>query len=67
MAYDHGGIETLKPKPSGGRNRENMTLEEGKALLARFANAAGEVPSVGAGQPGVLIVRTSVLKKRALR
>jgi transposase len=35
IAYDHGGIEALKPKPNGGRKRENMTLEEEKALLAR--------------------------------
>ena len=41
MAYDHGGLDALKPKPSGGRKRENMTLEEEKALLARFAKAAG--------------------------
>ena len=41
MAYDHGGLEALKPRPSGGRKRENMTLEEEKALLARFAQAAG--------------------------
>lgn len=41
MAYDHGGIKALKLKPSGGRKRENMTLAEEKALLARFAKAAG--------------------------
>ena len=41
MTYDHGGIKALKPKPSGGRQRENMTVAEEKALLARFANAAG--------------------------
>jgi transposase len=41
MAYDHGGIKALKPKPNGGRKHENMTLAEEKALLARFANAAG--------------------------
>ena len=41
MAYDHGGLEALKPRPSGGRKRENMTLEEEKALLARFAQAVG--------------------------
>jgi transposase len=41
MAYDHGGITALKPKPNGGRKRENMTLSEEKALLARFAKAAG--------------------------
>ena len=41
MAYDHGGIKALKPKPSGGRKRENMTLAEEKTLLRRFAKAAG--------------------------
>jgi transposase len=41
MAYDQGGIKALKPKPSGGRKRENMTLQEEKTLLARFAKAAG--------------------------
>ena len=41
MAYDHGGLEALKPRPSGGRKRESMTLEDEKALLARFAKAAG--------------------------
>src|SRR5450759_5343395 len=41
MAYDHGGLEALKPRPSGGRKRENMTLEDEKALLALFAKAAG--------------------------
>ena len=41
MAYDRGGIKALKPKPIGGRQRENMTVTEEKALLARFARAAG--------------------------
>jgi transposase len=41
MAYDKGGIKALKPKPIGGRQRENMTLSEEKALLARFGKAAG--------------------------
>ena len=41
MAYDRGGIKALKPKPNGGRKHENMTLAEEKALLARFAKAAG--------------------------
>jgi transposase len=41
MAYAQGGIESLKPKPNGGRKHENMTLAEEKALLTRFANAAG--------------------------
>ena len=41
MAYDHGGLKALRRKPSGGRKRENMTLAEEKALLMRFAKAAG--------------------------
>jgi transposase len=41
MAYDQGGIKALKPKPRGGRKRENMTIAQEKALLARFAKAAG--------------------------
>jgi transposase len=41
MAYDDGGIKALKPKPIGGRQRENMTLTEEKTLLACFARAAG--------------------------
>jgi transposase len=41
MAYDRSGIKALKPKPIGGRKRENMTVAQEKALLARFAKAAG--------------------------
>src|SRR6202162_2925000 len=41
MAYDNGGHKALKPKPIGGRQRENMTLAEEKVLLDRFAKAAG--------------------------
>jgi transposase len=41
MAYDHGGIKALKPKPNGGRKHENMPLAQEKALLARFAKRAG--------------------------
>src|SRR6201984_93320 len=41
MAYDHGGIKALKPRPNGGRKHENMTVAEEKALLARFAKTAG--------------------------
>src|SRR5580704_4096743 len=44
MAYDDGGIKALKPKPIGGRQRENMTLAGEKALLACFAKAAGAGP-----------------------
>src|SRR3954449_7772639 len=32
MAYDNGGVSALKPKPTGGRKRENMTLEQEKAF-----------------------------------
>jgi transposase len=41
MAYDGGGIKALKPKPIGGRQRENMMPSEEKALLAQFSKAAG--------------------------
>jgi transposase len=41
MAYDGGGIKALKPKPIGGRQRENMTLSGERALLTCFAKAAG--------------------------
>jgi transposase len=41
MAYDNGGVNALRPKPRGGRRRENMTLEEERTFLARFAKAAG--------------------------
>jgi transposase len=41
MDFDHGGIKALKPKPIGGRQRENMTLAGEKALLECFAKAAG--------------------------
>src|SRR6266566_486839 len=41
MAYDHGGLKALRRKPSGGPKRENMSLAEEKALLTRFAKAAG--------------------------
>jgi transposase len=41
MAYDNGGVNALRRKPTGGRRRENMTLEEEKAFLATFAKAPG--------------------------
>jgi transposase len=41
MAYDSGGIKALTPKPNGGRRRENMSVAEEKALLARFTKTAG--------------------------
>ena len=36
-----GGVKALKPKPSGGRQRENMSVAQEKALLARYTHAAG--------------------------
>ena len=41
MAYDRGGLRALAPKPIGGRKRENMSLDEERTLLARFAKPAG--------------------------
>jgi transposase len=41
MAYARGGIKALEAKPIGGRMRENMTVSQEKALLARFAKSAG--------------------------
>jgi transposase len=61
MAYDHGGIKALKPKPSGGRQRENRAVTEEKALLARFAKAAG------AGHPLCNIAAQNAFKKTAFQ
>jgi transposase len=41
MAYDSGGVSALRPKPTGGRKRENMTMEQEKAFLGTFTKAAG--------------------------
>jgi transposase len=43
MAYDQGCLEALRPKPCGGRKRENMTIAQEKALLVRFAKAGAPV------------------------
>src|SRR5580698_5014201 len=40
MAYDHSGLKALKPNRCGGRLNQNMSVEEEKALLARFVTAA---------------------------
>src|SRR5215467_7787499 len=32
MAYDNGGVNALRSKPTGGRRNENMTFEEEKAF-----------------------------------
>src|SRR5258706_13595875 len=41
MAYDGGGIKALKPKPIGGRPRENKTGAGEEALLAYFFKGPG--------------------------
>jgi transposase len=41
IAYAKGGLKALEAKPSGGRINQNMTVKEEKALLDRFAKAAG--------------------------
>ena len=41
MAYDNGGVNALRPKPTGGRRNENMTLEKERKFLTRFTKAAG--------------------------
>ena len=46
MAYDGGGLQALKSKPSGGASAD-MTLAEERVLLARFAKAAaGEMLNI---------------------
>src|SRR5258708_37584343 len=41
MAYDGGGIKALKPKPIGGRQREDKTVAGGEGLFGDFSKAAG--------------------------
>jgi len=48
MAYNNGGIAAVRPKPNGGRRRENMTLKEEDAFLNQFAERtdAGELLNI---------------------
>ena len=39
MAYDGGGLQAIKSKPSGGRKRENMTLAEERILAGTFCQS----------------------------
>ena len=55
MAFDQDGITALKPKAIGGRQRENMTVAEEKALLERFAHAAGALTLTGMDPGGAQI------------
>ena len=41
MAFDRGGLTALKPKPSGGRMRENMTLGGGEGLAGAVRQGGG--------------------------
>src|SRR6201981_57126 len=41
MAYDNGGVNALKPKPSGGRRREKMTLKKGRGFFKQFSQPRG--------------------------
>lgn len=41
MAFNSGGLAALEPKGNGGPIRENMTLGEEKALLARSPRRRG--------------------------
>src|SRR5213592_1045916 len=43
MAFDHGGIKALKPRPNGGRLRENMTVAEEKAFWRALPRPPGLV------------------------
>ena len=47
MAYDHGGIKALKPKPSGGRKREIASYD--RDLSVAFWKKV-EAEGDGAGQ-----------------
>ena len=47
MSYDGGGLKGLQSKRCGGRQRENMTLAEEKALLAGFAQGRRSGRDVG--------------------
>jgi hypothetical protein len=62
MAYERGGIKALKPKPIGGPRRENITLSEEMALLARFSKAAG---AGGMSKLDLYADRTSTATMRA--
>jgi Winged helix-turn helix len=50
MAYDNVGVNALGPKPTDGRRRENMTLQEEKAFLAKFAKPAGASELLNIGE-----------------
>ena len=62
MAYDGGGLQALKSKPSGGRKRENMTLAEERVLLARFAKAAGAGEMLNIHIPPIVTLWPSMVR-----
>jgi hypothetical protein len=48
-AYDRGGIKTLKPKPIGGRQRQNMTLSEDPSTPCTPRSAKRSATSMAIG------------------
>jgi hypothetical protein len=44
MAYDQGGIKALRPKPCGGRKRENMTIAAKKTTAPTTSSASPAIP-----------------------
>ena len=54
MAYDHGGIKALKPKPNGGRKHENMTLAEENAETVKVGSFFSKKVTLIVNVPGAL-------------
>lgn len=59
MAYNGGGLQGLKPKPIGGRQRENMTVAKEKALLAAGAGEMLNIHDLRAAYEQAIGHRTS--------
>ena len=58
MAYDRGGIKALKPKPNGGRKRENMTV--GAPLRWLVTLAGNRRAQLARGRCGTYTQNTSL-------
>ena len=69
MTYDHGGIKALKPRPSGGRKRENMTLEEEKGVSAAqvfvefYECASMAMPTVAPTTTAIAIISQKITRR----
>ncbi len=48
-SYFKGGLEALQIKPSGGRHRSNLSIEEEKDLIAHYTSAGenGQILEIG--------------------